>query len=160
MKEKIAYNTKWRIRKFANKGEYDKGNPFEIIEFEHNALLNEGINHLWKLVCSSGETLFDNANAYLGVGDDNTAASATQTGLQGSNKYYKNVDSGYPTFGTSQKATWVATFDGSGANFAWQEFTIANGNSDSAINLNRKVSNQGTKVISQVWELMLEISLA
>lgn len=160
MKEKVVYKTSWRIRKFLDKAHYLKNDPFDICDFKNNALLNEGINELWTILCSSGGTLFDNANAHLGVGDDNTAAAATQTGLLGSNKYYKNVDSGYPTFGTAQKATWVATFDGSEANFAWQEFTIANGASDASVNLNRKVSNQGTKVLNQVWELSLEITLA
>jgi len=37
---------------------------------------------------------------------------------------------------------------------------VANGNSDSAVNLNRKVSSQGTKISGQIWELTLEITLS
>jgi len=160
LRDHVEHNTRWTIRKFANEEEYRIGRPYEVSTFTGNVLLNEGINELWTLVCSSGGTKFDNSNAYLGVGDGTTAESAGQTGLQGANKYYKAVDSGYPTYGTDQKATWKATFGGTEANFSWQEFTVANGNSDSAVNLNRKVSDQGTKASGQVWELTLEISLS
>ena len=128
--------------------------------FTGNVMLNEGINELWTLVCSSSGTLFDNSNAYLGVGDGTTAEDATQTGLVGTNKLYKAMDASYPTYGTSQKATWRATFEGSDANFDWQEFTVANGSDDSAKNLNRKVSDQGTKTSGQQWQLSLEITLS
>jgi hypothetical protein len=70
------------------------------------------------------------------------------------------MDGGYPTYGTNQKATWKSTFTALVGNFDWREFTVANGNSDAAKNLNRKVSSQGTKASGQVWELTLEITLA
>jgi len=130
--------------------------------FGGNVLLNEGINELWTIACSaSSGTKFDNSNAYLGVGDSSTAEDAAQTGLQAvTNKFYKAMDASYPTYGTAQKATWVSTFESADANFDWRVFTVANGNSDSAINLNRKVSSQGTKVSGQQWELVFEISLS
>ena len=37
----------------------------------------------------------------------------------------------------AQTVTWRAVFGTSVGNFAWQEFTVANGNSDTAKNLNR-----------------------
>jgi hypothetical protein len=127
----------------------------------HNLLLNEGINALWTLVCGTGETKFDNTNAYIGVGDSSTAASASQTGLQAaSNKSYKAMDATYPTYGSSQKATWRSTFGTSDANFDWNEITVANGNSDSAKNLNRKVQAMGTKTVSVSRVVTLEITLS
>jgi hypothetical protein len=51
-------------------------------------------------------------------------------------------------------------FSGSEANYAWNEFTVANGNSDSAKNLNRLVSAQGTKTSGQVWQVDVEITLS
>lgn len=130
--------------------------------FGGNILLNEGINELWTIMCTaSSGTKFDSTNAYLGVGDSSTAEAASQTGLQAAvNKLYKAMDASYPTYGTSQKATWKSTFTSAEANFGWNEFTVANGNSDSAVNLNRKVSAQGTKVAGQEWELTFEISLS
>lgn len=147
---------------------FKEGRPLpEIYErfkhlFKGNLLLNEGINELWTIVASaSSGTKFDNSNAYLGVGDDTTTESASQTGLQAlSNKLYKAMDTGYPTYGTSQQATWRSTFGSAEANFNWREFTVANGNSDSADNLNRKVSDQGTKASGQTWELSLTITLS
>jgi len=172
IKEKVSYKTKWRIVRYANEEDvrlrrlYAEeealrlfGAP-QVSEVEGNLLLNEGINALWTILCSSGGTKFDNTNAYLGVGDSSAAESASQTGLQGTNKTYKGMDTGFPTYGTSQKATWRATFGSSDGNHGWNEFTVANGNSDSATNLNRKVSAQGTKVSGQTWQLTLEISLA
>ena len=151
----------WKIKKFANDEAYAQGTTFEVSEFAGNIMLNEGINELWTLGCSSAGTLFDNSNAYLGVGDSNTAEAATQTGLQAvTNKKYKAMTVGYPTYGTSQKATWKATFGSTDANFDWEEFTVANGGSDASKNLNRKVSDQGTKVVGQTWELTLEITLS
>lgn len=161
MKETVSENAFWRIRKFANDDAYSADNPYEVSRFAGNLLLNEGINELLTLACGTGATKFDNANAYIGVGDSNTAAAASQTGLQAStNKTYKAMDTSYPTYGTNQKVTFKSTFGSSDANHAWEEFTVANGNSDSAKNLNRKVSRQGTKSAGQTWELTLEITLS
>lgn len=152
---------RWFLKKFASQEAFENGEAFEDKFIGENLLLNEGINELWTLAAGTGATKFDASNAYLGVGDDNTAAAAAQTGLQAvTNKAYVAMDGSYPTYGTSQKATWRSTFDGSTANFAWNEFTVANGNSDAAKNLNRLVSAQGTKTSGQVWQLTLEITLS
>jgi len=149
--EKGRMRAHWRIEKyignFKQASEIPKGlKPFEVKEFEHNLLLNEGINELWPLVCGTGATKFDNTNAYIGVGDSATAADATQTGLQAAtNKLYKAMDTSYPTYGSSQKATWRSTYGSADANFVWNEITVANGGSDASKNLNRKVQAMGTK---------------
>ena len=164
--EKGTMRAHWRIEKyfgnFKSARDIPQGvRPFEVKEFEHNLLLNEGINELWTLVCGTGATKFDNANAYIGVGDSATAADATQTGLQAAtNKLYKAMDGGYPTYGSSQKATWRSTFTGSDANWAWNEITVANGNSDAAKNLNRKVQAMGTKASGTTWVATQEITLS
>jgi len=158
--ESAGESAVWRIRRFASEWDWRADRPYSISCFAGNSLLNEGINELWTLVCSAGGTAFDNSNAYLGVGDGTTAVDPSQTGLQGSNKFYKAVDAGYPSYGTDQKATWKATFGSAEANFDWREFTVANGNGDAYKNLNRKTSNQGTKVAGQIWELTLEIALS
>jgi len=158
--EKLVKKVEWTITKYRNDKDYKAGKPYEVKKFEGNVMLNEGINELWTILCSSGGTKFDNTNAYLGVGDSNAAEDASQTGLQGTNKLYKGMESGYPTYGSNQKATWKASFGSDEANFDWNEFTVANGSSDSAKNLNRKVSAQGTKTSGQTWELTLEITLS
>ncbi len=127
-----------------------------------NVLLNEGINEAWTILASaSSGTKFDSANAYLGVGDDNTAESASHTDLQAAtNKLYVAMMASYPTYGTSQKATWRSEYTSAQANWAWNEFTVANGSSGASENLNRKVSAQGTKASGQTWQLTLEITLS
>jgi hypothetical protein len=172
---------KWILVKFNSEEDYKANNPYQTVEipvdgniFERiiykalkflglqtrgNLLLNEGINMLWTLVCSGGGTKFDASNAYMGVGSSDASALASQTGLTTALAYV-GMDSGFPTFGTSQCATWRATFDGTHANGDWKEFTVANGNSDAAANLNRKVSIQGTKVSGQVWQVTFQIVLS
>lgn len=71
------------------------------------------------------------------------------------------MDTGFPTFGTDQKATWQATFNGATANQAWKEFALLNGsNPATAITFNRLVSDQGTKISGQIWQLQVEITLS
>jgi hypothetical protein len=151
----------WIIRKYADEKAHQAGIPYEVRRYPGNLLLNEGINAMWTLICGGAGTAFNNANAYIGVGDDNTAAAAAQTGLQAStNKLYKAMDVSFPTFGTAQKATWQATFGASDANWQWREFTVANGNSNAADNLNRLVQDVGTKASPGVWTISLEVTLS
>jgi len=131
------------------------------LEVRGNLLLNEGINELWALVCGTGATLFDNTHTYIGVGDSSTAEAATQTDLQASsNKTYKAMDGGYPTYGASQYATWRSTFATGDANYAWNEITVSNTSSGSGKNLNRKVSSMGTKTSAASWVATLQITLS
>lgn len=162
--EAMTERAEWTIRKFNDQRTHrGGGDPFEISKFRGNLLLNEGINHLWILTCSGPDANpIYGTGSYLGVGTSVVAAAASQVGLQatGSNQFYEAVDSGYPTFGSSQKATWRATFESGDANFSWQEFSVSNATGDSGQNLNRKVSDQGTKAAGQVWELTLDVTLS
>jgi len=159
--EKATWRRVWTIRKYANDEAFAQGEPFEVARIDGNLLLNEGIGEMWDLICGLGTpTAFSNANARIGVGDSSTAAAATQTGLQAStNKLYKGMETSYPSR-TGQTVTFRAVFGSAEANFAWNEFSIANGASDSAINLNRLVSAQGTKASGQTWTVDVAISLS
>lgn len=161
MNDTIRYKTEWKIRKYANDEAFERGEAFEEAIVEGNLLLNEGIAELWDLACGLGTpTAFSNANAYLGVGDSTTAESAAHTALQAaSNKAYAAMQSSYPSR-SGQTVTWRSVFGSGVANFAWNEFSVANGNSDSAKNLNRKVSSQGTKASGQTWTLDLAITFS
>jgi uncharacterized cupin superfamily protein len=128
--------------------------------FEGNIALNEGLQALIDLLAGLATvTKWDNANARLGVGDSNATESATQTGLQGTNKYWKGMDTGYPTR-TNQTCEWRATFGGTEANFSWQEFTVVNAADDTGKNLNRKVADKGTKSSGETWVLSLQITFS
>jgi len=158
-REKGKLIAKWTIEKYANAYEYKYGKPYEISSFKKNLLLNEGINAMWTLIAGGSETAYNATNARLGVGDSSTAEDASQTGLLGTNQYFKSLDAGYPQYGTNQKYVARATFGGTEANFTWNEFTIDNGSTANK-NMNRKVSAQGTKTSGQTWVLTLEITLS
>jgi hypothetical protein len=156
----IRYRPRWCITRYASDEDYAAGRAYARDEVDGNLLLNEGITALLNLLTGGAETVFSNANAYLGVGDSNTAESASQTGLQAStNKVYKAMESGYPQI-AGQTVTFRSVFGSSDANFAWREMTVASGSSDSADNLNRKVSDQGTKASGQTWTLDLTITFS
>jgi len=176
----LVFKPEWTITKYRSRSQetldllhhvlHDKGwsvqrvreelglKPAEVLRFRGNLMLNEGLNTLWTLVCGGTATAYNNANARIGVGDGTAIESADQTGLQGTNKYWKAMDSGYPTYGTNQKATWRATFGSTEANFTWNEITVVNAADDTGQNLNRKVQAMGTKASGSVWIATLDIT--
>lgn len=158
--EVIRYKTRWRITKYADTQAYVQEQPFAVAEIDGNMLLNEGITALLNLLVGNAETNFGNANAYIGVGDSTTAEDTTQTDLQAiTSKVYQAMEAGYPTL-ANQTVTWRAVFGGADANFAWNEFTVANASSGTGDNLNRKVSAQGTKASGQTWTVDLSITFS
>ena len=171
IKETATMSRKWTIKRYLNHQDFIDGNlPKTIIDgagnalpgesvFNGNCLLNEGIAELLLLLTGGTATAYSNSSAYLGVGENTTAASATQTGLSGSSKTYKGMEATYPVI-SGQKVTWRAVFTGDDANNAWQEFTVVNASTDTGDNLNRKVDDQGTKAAGQTWTLDLEITFS
>lgn len=104
-------------------------------------------------------TAFNNANAYIGVGDSTTAFSAAQTDLQASsNKVRVGMDSTYPQRSTLT-VTYRATFSTSQGNFAWQEWGVFNAAAAGTM-LNRKVESLGTKASTQSWQFTVAITFA
>jgi hypothetical protein len=119
------------------------------------------LQELIDIICGLGTpTKWDNAHAYLGVGDSSTEAVASQTDLQAStNKTFKAMDTSYPTR-TGQTAEWRATFGSDDANYAWEEYTVVNASSDAGKNLNRKTVSKGTKASGETWTLSLQITFS
>lgn len=124
-----------------------------------NAMLNEGINTLWDLAAGQGgQTNYGNANARLGVGNDATAPSATQTGLIGGSTAFKAMNASYPTTGSSQQIVLRSDFLTAEGNFAWLEQTADNGSTPNK-NLHRANTNLGTKTTG-TWTLTDTITLS
>jgi len=161
LKELAGHTTKWTITKYASENDYKNNNPFDIVNFEGNILVNEGINYLLTMIATDNKvgTPWSNANAYLIVGTGSTAATANDTQATFTNGVVKPMDAGYPTYGTNQTVTWQATFGANDANQAWNEFGVLNAATGGKL-LNRKVSAQGTKVSGQVWVLTVQITLS
>jgi len=174
IKEYLTEKAEWKITRYASADDAKNQKIYNDTEAKSmfgspqqsqvtgNVLLNEGINELWTLMCSGSGTKFNSTAAYLGVGSSTQTASSTQIALKAGSTLQKYVamSAAYPTYGTAQKATWRSEFGSTQANYAWNEFTVANGNSTAAKNLNRKVSAQGTKASGQVWQLTLDITLS
>jgi hypothetical protein len=153
----IRYRTNWKLEK-RRVGEKDF---YEVLEWPGNLLLNEGINLLCSLLAGGAGQAYDNAHAYIGVGDSGTAAAAAQTGLQAAtNKAWAAMEVGYPTYGTNQRIAFKAVFADGVAEFAWQEFSVGNSVDDSGENLNRKVESKGTKGAGEVWGLTCTITFS
>jgi hypothetical protein len=134
--------------------EFDSGEP------DGNLCLNSGIQAFEGLLSGiSSPTAWNNAHAYLGVGDSTTAAAATQTDLQASTNYtYVGMVASYPSQ-SGQTITWQASFGSGSANYAWNEFVVSNASSKgSGTCINRLVSAQGTKTSGQTWVLSLSIT--
>lgn len=149
-----------------------KGVPVELVEdmfwqklirkqeVDGNLLLNEGIRFIWQAVTgASGLTYFNEANSYIGVGDSNAPADPGQTGLMGLNKWYKQVDAGYPQV-SGNSIIFRATFGPDEANFSWNEWTVANGPTDYAVNLNRKAESLGNKAEGTTWIIQVSLTIS
>jgi len=133
--------------------------PYEIVVGDYNAMINGGIDRALLLLVGGGGTAYNNASAYLGVGDSATAFAATQTDLQAAtNKLRKGMNATYPVTGT-QKQTFRSDFTTGEANWVWNEWCIANAVSGATSLLSRKVEALGTKA-SGTWTLTVDFSLA
>jgi hypothetical protein len=178
IREKGLWKAKWaiyafkdpgnRIAKLARRGaliddliEKNRSKFLGVKEVEGNLLLNAGINQIWCLVCGTGGTQWTNALAYMAVGISTVAENATQAALGGTGtagSATATMDATYPTYGTSQLATWRATFGTAVANFAWNEIAVLNGAAGTL--MNRKVSAMGTKASGTTWVATLQITLS
>jgi hypothetical protein len=134
------------------------------------ALTDAGANVIASALLGDGSyTLFDESNAALGVGDDSTAFSASQTQLQAeanaTNSLRKGMNSGYPNRnpdadGSENLTRYQATFGTSDANFDWLEWGIFNNTtSGSGEMLCRVVENLGTKTSSAKWVFEVDITV-
>jgi hypothetical protein len=131
--------------------------PFDVVEFL-NAYVNAGGALFLNLLAAAGGTAFNNANAYIGVGDSSTATTAPMTDIQAStNKLRKAMDATFPSL-SGQIMTWRSTFGSSDANFAWQEVALFNA-STSGTMLSRGVSSLGTKASGTSWVMSYTITI-
>lgn len=124
------------------------------------ALVNGGRNCIASgLIADSGTTAFNNANAYIGVGDSNTAYAASQTDLVAtSNVLRKGMDTGFPTR-SNNAIDFQATVGTASGNFAWNEWGIFNASASGTM-LCRKVEALGTKTSAQSWQFTATITIS
>lgn len=155
--ESVKETARFHVTKYASQEDFENGIVMEKSSFGPNILLNAGITAMLTNVHLAGGTQYNAANSYLGVGDSSVAEVATQTTLQAAtNKLFKAMDATYPQV-SGQTVTFQSTFGGTEANFAWNEFGVANSAAGTVL-LNRKVSGQGQKISGQIWVLTLTIT--
>ncbi|MBN1244782.1 hypothetical protein JXA31_04235 [Candidatus Bathyarchaeota archaeon] len=174
--DKVCWEARWRIDKFRDPtGEIARALQASLPiaealqrykdaflgteEWMQNVALNVGLQNLIEIICGIGTaTLYNNANARLGVGSDATSATATQTDLLDASPTWKAMDVTYPQR-SGQTAEWRATFGTGDANEAWNEYAVDNGATAHKL-LNRKVESKGTKSSGETWTLSLQITFS
>lgn len=122
-------------------------------------LTSAGAVFLAQAAINDSPTFFSSGvNAYLGVGDSNTAFSIAQTDLQAATNKVRKVATVTRASGV---LTFVATYSTSDANFEWVETGIFNASSGGTM-LSRKVESPtlGTKVNTQTWVLTITATFA
>jgi len=133
--------------------------PYETVVGDYNAMVDGGIDRCLLLLVGGGGTAYNNANAYLGVGDSTVAWGTTQTDLQAAtNKLRTGMKATYPVTGT-KKQTFASDFTTGQANWVWAEWCIANAVSGATSLLSRKVEALGTKA-SGTWTLTVEFAVS
>lgn len=127
-----------------------------------NVLLNEGIQYAWDILIAADDDdtrdRWNSTNARIGVGSSSAGEDPAQTGLQGASKTFVGMDGTYPSR-SGQTVSWRSTFGPAVGNHDWKEFTVVNAVDDTGQNLNRKVTDKGTKT-GDTWVLTLQITLA
>jgi hypothetical protein len=114
-------------------------------------LTDVGKNFIAQAVMNDSPTFFNNANAFLGVGDSATGFAANQTDLQAaSNKLRKAMATSFPQR-NANVITFRSVFGTADANFAWNEWGVFNAGSSGTM-LSRKVESLGTKNNAQSWQ--------
>jgi hypothetical protein len=103
-------------------------------------------------------SLFDNANAHIGVGNSTTAFAATQTDLVGASKFRKAMDATYPQ-AAAGAMTFRSTFATGDANFAWEEWGVFNAAAAGTM-MNRVVQANGTKASTETKQVTVTITLS
>jgi hypothetical protein len=155
--DRIRWVSRSRVEKFQSDEDVARGTPYEVLESGPNLLLTAGATLMWSLVCGAGGTALNSSNAYLCVGDSNTAASVGQTDLQAVTNKVRVLVDGAPTLSTNQ-AVFAATFGYSTGNFQWREWGVANASTSGTL-LNRFVEDLGTKTSAAIWVLTITLEL-
>jgi hypothetical protein len=75
---------------------YKDSHLIEVCVIEGNLIVNSGWQFILSRMISNENDPLNNTNALLGVGNGTTPEDPQQTDLQGTSKYFKGMDTGYP----------------------------------------------------------------
>ena len=177
----IIHTTTFTLEKYKRGGFA----PYAVEQWEGNSGLNLGLDYLTALLCGGitspgsynyawGPDLYDadhgfaEGYAYIGVGDDDTAASPAQTGLQAAvntswQECYEDDGIANPLI-DGNTITWYAWwwYEDEAA-FEWKEYVLAHHYWDDAINdynylaLLRGTKSLGFKSGDDAWKLKITV---
>ena len=163
---RLVVKTKFIIKKWASPEDHQSGKePYAIEVAEGNIGLNIGIQCALDTIGGFTATTWGGVVTFLGVGVNTSIESATATALLSASgptsQLYLALDAtSWPTR-SAQTLTWQSTATSAQANFAWNEFTVSTNNSNlTGIKLIRKLSQQGTKISGQVWQLQIQVTMS
>jgi hypothetical protein len=129
---------------------------------EGNILTTVGATDLWNGLIGGTLTVYNHANASIGVGDGNGAVPAVGAGdtdlTATTNKLRVAVDLNFPSVATNA-VTFQSTFSTTQANWAWNEWCVANAATGGHI-LNHRGVALGTKVSTATWQFAVTLSLS
>lgn len=122
------------------------------------ALTTAGRDHISGLILGEALTAFNNANAYLGVGDSSTAFAVGQADLQAAtNKVRVGMMVTFPSRAVNV-LSFKSSFGSAVANYTWSEWGVFNA-STGGVMLSRKVDALGVKAAGSTWELTATLTL-
>lgn len=158
--DKAKWHAHYKLEKFH--GTEAEGNlapvPYAVLESDGNLLTNVGIQLMEELLIGAGGTVYNNANAYIAVGTDATAADAGDTTLTAENDRQGMVAT-YPSR-AGQVLTFKSSFATAASNGVWAEVGIFNDPTlDTGEMLNHKVEALGTKTTG-TWNLTITITIS
>lgn len=113
-------------------------------------------NYLAQAIRGEAITPFNNANAYIGVGNSSAGFDGSHTDLQGTSSR-QPMRPGFPSR-NNNVLVFEARFDEGVANFNWQEAGVFN-DSSGGLMLNRIVESLGNKTSDEIWDLEITITV-
>jgi hypothetical protein len=154
--DRLGWHGHAKVEKFYADDDLTRATPYEVVEAE-NLLLTAGATLVLNRLAGIAATAIDASNGRMCVGDGVTAVSASQTDLQGTNKFRKLFDA-VPTVSGNQLQC-VTTFLTSEANFTWNEMGLANSASGATL-VSRFLQAMGAKTSSLQWILTVTITIS
>lgn len=137
-----------------------KNKPYDVMsnvcERGINCLLNAGITLMLNLLIGGSSTHYDTPE--IGVGNSSSAASPSQSDLQGASKDWHSMEATFPSV-SNQTVTFQGQFGDGHAEWNWLECAVKQATGTTTL-LNRVVSDKGTKVSGEIWSAKLQITIS
>lgn len=157
--EPLKWMAKVTVKKYH--GTEAEGNlevdPYEIVEREGNLAVTVGMTAILNLLTAeAAPTAFSNANGYIAVGSNATAANVGDTTL-GTELDRQGMDGIFPTV-SGAECTWQSVFNTGASDGDWREWGLFNAAAAGTM-LNHKIVSLGTKS-GGTWTLAVTITLS